>query len=71
MIAPPNEKGACYSAPIQRNDLPTSGYYSPLALQAAAGIRRQPAQRNQVRGKRLFSVDSVRQFLRSQMETGK
>lgn len=26
-------------------------------------------RRNQVRGKRLFSVDSIRQFLREQMET--
>jgi hypothetical protein len=28
-------------------------------------------RRNQIRGKRLFSVDSVRQFLREQMEGGK
>ena len=28
-------------------------------------------RRNQIRGKRLFSVDSVRQFLRDQMEVGK
>lgn len=28
-------------------------------------------RRNQVRGKRLFQVDSVRQFLRSQMQAGK
>lgn len=28
-------------------------------------------RRNQVRGKRLFQVDSVRSFLRSQMEAGK
>lgn len=27
-------------------------------------------RRNQIRGKRLFSVDSVRQFLREQMEAG-
>jgi hypothetical protein len=28
-------------------------------------------RRNQIRGKRLFSVDSVRAFLREQMEAGK
>jgi len=28
-------------------------------------------RRNQIRGKRLFSVDSIREFLRKQMETGK
>jgi hypothetical protein len=28
-------------------------------------------RRNQIRGKRLFKVDSVRAFLRSQMERGK
>ena len=27
-------------------------------------------RRNQIRGKRLFSVDSIRQFLREQMEAG-
>jgi len=28
-------------------------------------------RRNQIRGKRLFSVDSIREFLRSQMEADK
>jgi hypothetical protein len=28
-------------------------------------------RRNQIRGKRLFSVDSVREFLHSQMEAGR
>jgi len=28
-------------------------------------------RRNQIRGKRLFSVDSIRQFLREQMEVAK
>jgi hypothetical protein len=28
-------------------------------------------RRNQIRGKRLFSVDSIREFLRKQMEAGR
>jgi hypothetical protein len=42
--------------------------YQLLADGAIKGVSLR--RRGQLRGKRLFSVDSVRQFLRSQMENG-
>jgi len=43
--------------------------YALLADGAIKGVSLR--RRGQMRGKRLFSVDSVREFLRAQMERGK
>ena len=58
----------------RRTDFAYAGAQSTRVAQLLADGKIQGVslrRRNQIRGKRLFSVDSVREFLRSQMEAAK
>jgi hypothetical protein len=76
--------GAAYtSAPVEPSPIDDPEFVDAVGLQARFGIKRSLAyallgdgaiqgvslrRRNQTRGKRLFSVDSVREYLTCQME---
>ncbi len=72
------------TAPVQASPANDAEFVDAAGLQARFGIKRSLAyslladnairgvslrRRNQTRGKRLFSVDSVRQYLNKQMES--
>ena len=73
------------TTPVQPSSANDAEFVDAAGLQSRFGIKRSLAyallgdgsiqgislrRRNQVRGKRLFKVDSVRAFLQSQMEAG-
>jgi hypothetical protein len=73
------------TAPVQASPANDAEFVDAAGLQARFGIKRSLAyalladgaihgvslrRRNQTRGKRLFSVDSVREYLKRQMESG-
>jgi hypothetical protein len=78
--------GAAYtSAPVQPSQISDPEFVDAAGLHARFGIKRSLAytlladgairgvslrRRNQTRGKRLFCVDSVRQYLNQQMDVG-